>query len=806
MSAYDYSDDDYEAEMLEQLQQVSSMLTPRSSIVSAGQRRVSRASFNFFQQETAFESEGGLIGRDGKVRDEYIVKRQSVNKPAILKQIPLLADLTTDIETVDGWVLTQLLVSGFAKMSTKIDELNKINVFPIADGTPPRAILLATWTVVLSPYSRSLVMHQHIHHSSHASTSFFVGDTGVNMKICLKLPTRNLVLDPSDSILTVASNFAADVLLNGQGNSGTILSHFFVSLAQAIKDTGKEQLSIDEFASCLVISGAKMADAVPNPVEGTLLSVSRDACHGLKEDGSFATLKDLLEAWNTRAQTELAKTPEQLIVDGVKVLEKAGVVDSGAQGFVYVVEGMFLASNGELPEASDPALFKTATIASEEAAGLKVDHTVTDSKFQFCTEAVVVLKDGVDENAVLECITSSELGDSIASVTAPSKDGGIMVKIHIHTNNPEAVFERIRPFSKDPLLKKEKVEDMYTMREHMHGESTRDLSNAKFTIMGLGSMVLPPLEQSEEIFTLPVFMVPETTQEPIDLRFATDSETCAALNMQRHKSTAIRYTTAASNPMQLKIELLSALSKGKPIMVFLMSKDKRVSALGRNVTAAIDMLSPEQQVKISVLVHGWGFHEALLLLEAMKLAQEGKTVEEAYSVCSGIAARNFMFASFVSSPTVRKLLAWRPGLFPPGFSVEDGQFVSFGVPVVIREGEPLPESERVGMIMTVQGRAPSLSELQDAEVRRLRDALEPGQRIASLLVPCVGRTDFGHMFVNKLKAAGVSARMLVICLWMVLLLITYLFVLFCPCRFRLKEILSFTTWASSQLPRQVGAK
>jgi hypothetical protein len=277
--------------------------------------------------------------------------------------------------------------------------------------------------------------------------------------------------------------------------------------------------------------------------------------------------------------------------------------------------------------------------------------------------------------------------------------------------------------------------------------------------------------------------------------------------MQRHKSTAIRYTTAASNPMQLKIELLSALSKEKPIIVFLMSKDKRVSALGRNVIAAIDMLTPEQQAKISVLVHGWGFHEALLLLEAMKLAQEGKTVEEAYSICSGIAARNFMFASFVSSPTVRKLLTWRPGLFPKDFSVEDGQFVSFGVDPVIREGEPLPESERVGMIMTVQGRAPSLSKLQDAEVRRLKDALEPGQKIASLLVPCVGRTDFGHMFVDKLKAAGVSARTSVICPWMVILLISHLSVLRCSCcRFRLKEILSFTTWASSQLPRQVGAK
>jgi len=129
------ADSDEERE-IEQLAQVSSMLAPRGNMIDVnGGRRISRASFNFFQQETALESsDRGLIGRDGKVRDEYIVKRQSVNKPAILKQIPLLADLTTDITIVDGWVLTQLMLSGFAKMSTKIDELNKINVFPIADG------------------------------------------------------------------------------------------------------------------------------------------------------------------------------------------------------------------------------------------------------------------------------------------------------------------------------------------------------------------------------------------------------------------------------------------------------------------------------------------------------------------------------------------------------------------------------------------------------------------------------------------------------------------------------------------------
>ena len=185
---------------------------------------------------------------------------------------------------MDGWVFAMLLVSGFAKMSSKIDELNKINVFPIADG-----------------------------------------DTGANMKVCLKLPTRNLLINPSDNILIAVSNMAADVLLNGQGNSGTILSHFFVSLAEEVRDMKKASLTVDEFASCLVEAGIKMKDAVSNPVEGTLLSVCRDACKGLKDHGPYTSLESLLTTWNEIAQKELALTPDRLVVDGVKVLEKAGV-------------------------------------------------------------------------------------------------------------------------------------------------------------------------------------------------------------------------------------------------------------------------------------------------------------------------------------------------------------------------------------------------------------------------------------------------------------------------------------------------
>jgi len=481
-------------------------------------------------------------------------------------------------------------------------------------------------------------------------------------------------------------------------------------------------------------------------------------------------LYDLLESWNGHARSELAKTPDQLIVNGVKVLLKAGVVDSGAQGFVYCIEGMWAAVHDELPEARDPTLFHTAKLPSpdDDIAALN-DHNACDSNYQYCTEAVLLLKDGATKEQVMDaidectneqrcrCGSTTPIGDSVVCVGAPAKEGGDMVKLHIHTNEPQSFFDKLRPFSRDDVFKKEKVEDMYVMREHAHetNDEDNDYSDAKFTMMGMCDILLPPPLKSDDMYTLPVFMVPSTTQEPIDIRYATDSETIQTLNQQRHSSTSIRYTTAASNPMQMKIEMLAALSKGKPLLIFIFSKDKRVSAFGRNVLQAVDMLEPDQQKMVKVFCHGWGFYETSFLTIAMRMAKEGKTIDEVYEACEDHAARTFAFTSFVTSPTVSKLLKWRPGLFPKGFEVEDGSVTAFGVPATIRAKDELPENARVGKLMNVLGSAQDLESSMDEEAQRIKDALRPGQSIGDVFVNCVGRPDYGHNFLAKLRSVGV---------------------------------------------------
>jgi len=768
---------------------------PADNDESINGRRRSRASMNFFQRETSKLTSTGqetaevatsrrrnsFIGVDGKVQDEYIAKRASLNKPdkSLNDIVPMLADLTqaNTLTRVDGKVLSQLFISGYAKLGSNVDLLNRINVYPIADG-----------------------------------------DTGANMRVCLKLPSRNLILDPSNSIVRVASNMAADVLLNGQGNSGTILSHFFVSLAEEIGDSimnssNSDSLSIDEFALCLSKTGTKMMDAVSNPQEGTIISVCRDSCAQLWTvcSSSYSNLKELLQTWNDLAQCELQKTPDQLIVDGVKVLEKAGVVDSGAQGFVYLVEGMLLASDGKLPEAFDPNLFKTGVKSAaggyvEEDLPAINDHNVCDSKYQFCTEAVITLKEGTTKKDVMDMIDSEcgsdEFGDSIACVSGPTKKGrviggssGIMCKIHIHTNEPQTFFDKLKTYSCDPhgIFKKEKVEDMLMMKELEHGKSTSssccdhdhkkqiDLCDAKFTILGTGQMWLPPKERTfEELHSLPMFVLPATTGEPIDVRYTDNTDVTVALNQQRNPDTAIRYTTASSSPMQMKIELLAALGKGKPVLVFVFSADSKVSVFGRNVSQAIDMLDPNQKEMVTVLTHGWG-NEASFLLEAIECARDNKTIHETYEICNEYATKSYCKIGFMSSDLLRKMKAWRPGLFPDGLEVKDGQCQVSGTPACLRRRSRsqsrndnnddddddddddndndcyIPAETRIQVSMSHIDMGDSMMDAFQIAAQHIKNGLKVNQKITNVLIPCVGRPDYGYILLDILtKTDGID--------------------------------------------------
>eukprot|EP01048_Picozoa_sp_COSAG05_P001736 COSAG05_NODE_60_length_23142_cov_25.372130_13_plen_791_part_00 len=691
------------------------------------------------------------------VSDHGLIERKKNNSArGTLAEIPLLADLTkaADLTEVDGHVLSMLVVAGFAKLDEKKAELNKMNVFPIPDS-----------------------------------------DTGANMVICTKNPARNMLLEPTTSIMAAAGNLAADVLLCGQGNSGTILSHFFITLAEQIQAVGKESCSINEFAQVIARVGRLMNKVVPTPVEGTMISTARDGCVAMAADeaGPFPHLLSLLEMWSAKLNEEVLKTPEQLVVDGKKPLEgmrnpffpEKNNVDSGAQGFVYFVDGMLQAAQGEL-SLSDPDIFQVKKMDSGNDAVLVMDeHNTLDSKFQYCTEAVILLKDGQDKETVLTAITAAasekDLGDSIACVGAPAKGGGNMVKVHIHANEPEQVFDTLRPFSKDPILAKEKVEDMFKERDEAHGGADNPMhqplpQHATFSVVGVG-MFTPPKEQVA-VHRLPVYIIPASTEEPVDVRYSTDNDTIAMLNSARHNPE--RIMTAAPTPVQVKLELVSQLEADATKRVLLLSVNKVMSAADRNICEAVESLTPEQKARVSVYNHGFFLEDGVVVREALRACRDGNTIEEAVTRCDHVARRAF-FSGIVSKQTFKNLAVSgrAPNLkLPDGPSgklimvhPQAGEIeIADGTLFCCGKCPPVPEVEANhgqkamnyftpagGMIPpSEEGASVTMEKAMDNEIKRIQAGIGASFVMRDPLIMCMGRPDVGNRLAQKLRDSGIK--------------------------------------------------
>jgi hypothetical protein len=264
-------------------------------------------------------------------------------------------------------------------------------------------------------------------------------------------------------------------------------------------------------------------------------------------------------------------------------------------------------------------------------------------------------------------------------------------------------------------------------------------------------IALSPEKYSEELFAFPIFLVPEDTGEPIDVRYTTETEVLIGLNQQRNKSTAIKYSTASSNPMQMKIELLLAIAKGKPILVSVVSTNKKYSSFGRNLLQAIDMLDPEQKKLIKVFVHG--ISDDILLLEAIACAKEGKDIDETIAICDDVGSRTYQSISFMSSVTRNKMKALRPAMFPD--EIIDGTYKVSGTPGCVRV-DGCPAEQRIFLSFNEIAMTDSMSNAFEVAVKHIKDGLQPGQKIGNVLIPCVGRPDIGHMLLKMIEEAGID--------------------------------------------------
>jgi len=311
---------------------------------------------------------------------------------------------------VDGDTLALALVSGIHRVIGQQELLNRINVFPVADS-----------------------------------------DTGTNLSLSLSSALGILQADPEKHLGTMLAAMA-DALLDGaRGNSGAIIAQFF----QGLSDSAGEitQFTTYTFGKAVAHGSEYAHDALSLPREGTVLSVMTAFADSISHQASSApdsTFSTVIEKARQKVDEALAETPNQL-----DVLKKAGVVDAGAMGFAEIVAGMAdYFSHSRITPMPETALLDSIEPPVEFSAA---DNT---SLKRFCTECLVTAPN-IERRKLREAL--AQLGDSVVLAGSKRK-----AKIHIHVDDPDAVFKLARQFGE---LSGEKADDMHRQQSSTHGSS-----------------------------------------------------------------------------------------------------------------------------------------------------------------------------------------------------------------------------------------------------------------------------------------------------------------------------------------------
>ena len=288
-------------------------------------------------------------------------------------------------QTINGADLRRLVISAAASVEIHKQQLNELNVFPVPDG-----------------------------------------DTGTNMSMTINAAVGDL-RKAEDPTLEKAAAITASALLRGaRGNSGVILSLLFRGISKKLK--GMEVCDGVLWADALQEGVDAAYKAVMKPAEGTILTVSRLAAAAARKAAQENNhIEFVQEAAIAQAKVALADTVNQN-----PVLKKAGVVDAGGKGWVFVLEAMLSALQGEdvvVPEGMGTEEVKEQA----DFAGFS-DEDIT---FTYCTEFIISRENDKDPEALRAFLDS--LGDSLVLV-----DDEEIIKVHVHTNDPgKALHEAI---------------------------------------------------------------------------------------------------------------------------------------------------------------------------------------------------------------------------------------------------------------------------------------------------------------------------------------------------------------------------
>lgn len=245
------------------------------------------------------------------------------------------------------------------------------------------------------------------------------GDTGTNMSLTMQSAAREIQKANSATVHDIAQAVALGSLMGARGNSGVILSQLFRGMARSMER--KKSLTPAELAWALQEGVNTAYKAVMKPVEGTILTVSREAARAaVNAARAGADAAEVMEAALYQGEQTLAQTPNML-----PVLKKAGVVDAGGKGLVYILAGMVEAIRGRVTAEHRPETPRAVEFAITEEMG--------DIRFPYDT-MFMIRGNGLSVSDIQRALTP--FGDCLLVVGDDR-----LVKIHIHTDNPGPVLD-----------------------------------------------------------------------------------------------------------------------------------------------------------------------------------------------------------------------------------------------------------------------------------------------------------------------------------------------------------------------------
>ncbi|SCX47724.1 DAK2 domain-containing protein [Lysinibacillus fusiformis] len=300
------------------------------------------------------------------------------------------------------------------------------------------------------------------------------GDTGTNMNLSMTSGAKETELYASEHIGKTAQALSKGLLMGARGNSGVILSQLFRGFGKFIE----KEATIDAkgFAGAFQAGVDTAYKAVMKPVEGTILTVAREAAKkGVEVAETETDIIAVMEAFTAEAKASLDRTPDLL-----PVLKEVGVVDSGGQGLLFVYEGFLASLKGEpLPEKNDAALDDLINAEHHRAQDFM---NTEDIEFGYCTEIMVRLEDGKEPfNEEQFRQELSPLGDSLLVISDEE-----IAKVHIHSEQPGSVLSIGQKYGSLMKIKVDNMREQHSAivgEEHKAPTTTKKLEKHPYAIV-----------------------------------------------------------------------------------------------------------------------------------------------------------------------------------------------------------------------------------------------------------------------------------------------------------------------------------